>query len=45
MISNVIVYVVLGEWYTNPLGLAAIAAIFGFYLLQTFDKFYRKMMK
>ena len=45
MISNVVIFVALREWYTDPLGLAAIAAIFGFYLLQTFDKFYRKMMK
>lgn len=45
MISNVIVFVILREWYTDPLFLAAIAAIFGFYLLETFDKFYRKLMK
>lgn len=45
MISNVIVFVILREWYTDPILLAAIAAIFGFYLLRTFDKFYRKTIK
>ncbi|MCH7561702.1 MAG: hypothetical protein IIC67_10135 [Thaumarchaeota archaeon] len=45
MISNVVVFVVLREWYIDPIFLTAIAAIFGFHLLQTFDKFYKKMTK
>lgn len=45
MISNVVVFVVFREWYTDPLFVAAIAAVFAINIFQTFDKFYRKMMK
>jgi len=45
IISNVIVFIVLHEWYTDPIVLAATAVIFAFYHLQTFDKFYSRLMK
>jgi hypothetical protein len=45
IVTNVIVFLVFGQWYIDPRTVGVLATAFAFLLFQSFDKFVTKLVK
>ena len=45
ILSNVVVFVAIGEWYIDSRAVGILAVVFGIHMFKEFDKFVTKLLK